>query len=126
MGEVHGKKTRSSAASSSAHSNVAPCWSASNLKVALVLCDGSSGPDRMTAFGTGPIVQRYSAGLSSTAPALLFARTSSTCWPTGRLTSSYGDAQEPNAAPSRAHSKSASGSFEENSKAAVLLTVETG
>src|SRR5919106_6552673 len=113
FGEVHVVKMFTSAASSSAHSNVTPCWSDENSNVAVVDSDGSVGVVPRIVSGKSETVQAYTAGVGSTPPCRFFARTRSSCEPT--VTSiSYGDTHEPYSAPSSEHSNVAVGSSLEN------------
>jgi hypothetical protein len=73
--------------------------------------------------GIGVTCHWWLAGVESTVPASFFARTSSSCQPGRTSRSWYGVTQDPNVAPSSAHSKVASGSFEVNSKSAHVFTV---
>src|SRR5688500_9238774 len=117
VGEVQARKMPTSAASSSAHSKVTPCWSDENVNVALVDSDGSVGVVPRIVSGKSETVHAYVAGVGSTPPCRFFARTRSSCEPT--VTSiSYGDSQDPYSSPSRAHSKLAVRSSLENVKVA--------
>src|ERR687896_355447 len=114
-----------SAASSSAHSNVTPCWSDENSNVAVVDSDGSVGVAPRIVSGKSETVHAYTAGVGSTPPCRFFARTLSSCEPT--VTSiSYVDTQEPYSAPSSEHSNVACGSSDENTNSALVSRVDAG
>src|ERR687896_1033762 len=122
FGEAQAVKMPTSAASSSAHSKVTPCWSDENVNDALVDSDGSVGVVPRIVSGKPETVQAYVAGVGSTPPSRFFARTRSSCAPT--VTSiSYGDSHEPYSAPSSEHSNVAVGSSLENVKVASRLHV---
>src|SRR5918992_2907202 len=113
FGEVQVVKMFTSAASSSAHSNVTPCWLDENSNVADVDSDGSVGVASRIVSGKSETVHAYTAGVGSTPPWRFFARTRSVCAPT--VTSiSYGDSQEPYSALSSEHSNVAVCSSLEN------------
>src|SRR5688500_19515477 len=96
------------------------------VNVALELPVGSVGPVRMTVSGRGRIVQLYAAGFGSTVLASFVARTSRTCSPGRSADRWYGVEQDEYGALSSAHSKSASGSLDENVNSASGLSVEAG
>jgi hypothetical protein len=110
--------------SSKAHSKVASGWSEVKANVASVLSVGSVGPESIVVSGNGSTVHRKVAGDESTLPAVSFARTRSSCSPTAKSVNSTGEVQEPNDGPSRAHSNTASGSFEEKTNVALVFTVD--
>src|SRR5688572_19393782 len=91
--------------------------------VALVSWVTSSGPELMNVSGSGPIVQRWTAGVGSTLPDVSTARTRSTCEPGSRSRNWPSPGHELNVGPSRAHSNVANPSFELNTKTAFGLSV---
>ena len=113
---------------SSAHSNDAP-GSLENLKVAVVNGVGSAGPSVIVVSGAvvsggSTICHMCCAGVSSTMPAGLFARTLKTWLPTPRPVRSTAEVQVSKGAVSSAHSKVAPGMGDENSKCAVVSVVD--
>jgi hypothetical protein len=108
---------------SSAHSNVAPAWSASNVNVALVLSVGSTGDVRIVVSGGGVTRQLRLAGVRSTLFAASRARTRNWWTPTDRSLSSAGEVQVLYVAPSSEHSKVTPASLDENVRLALVLAV---
>src|SRR5918997_1759085 len=111
---------------SSAHSNVAPGWSAWKVKVALVLSVSGAGPDRIVVSGGGVTLQLRLAGVRSALPAASLARTRSWCTPTGRSEYRAGEVQALNAAPSSEHSNVEPASLAEKVSSAEVLAVSAG
>src|SRR5687768_10886293 len=111
---------------SSAHSNVAPGWSASNVKVAPVLSVCRAGVVRSVVSGGGVTLQLRLAGVRSTLPAASMARTRSWCTPTDRSVYWTGELHELKATPSREHSNVELASLEENARVACVLPVSVG
>src|ERR687895_2302958 len=103
FGEVQGTHTPSSAASSSAHSNLTPCWSDENSNVAVVSSDGSVGVESRIVSGYGETVHSSVAGVGSAPPAMFTARTLSSCTPGAATLSSNGETQSSYSAPSTEH-----------------------
>ena len=95
------------------------------LKIAFVLTVVAGGPDSTVVSGPST-VQLWLAAEASCVPAVLTARTFSSCAPTVRLSMMWCDGQESNVSPSSEHSKLAAGSVEANLKSAVVLIVEAG
>src|SRR5688500_378519 len=118
--EVQAVKMPTSAASSSAHSKVTPCWSDENVNVALVDSDGSVGVVPRIVSGKSETVHEYTDGVGSTPPCRFCARTRSSCGPA--VTSiSYGGSHDAYSALSSEHSNVAVGSSLENVNVATRL-----
>jgi hypothetical protein len=111
---------------SSAHSNVASAWSASNVNAALVLSVSSSGPVRMVVSGGGVTVQLTLDGVRSRLRAASMARTRSWWTPTDISVSSSGVRHALKAAPSSEHSKVEPVSLAEKVMVAAVLAVSAG
>src|SRR5688572_9168208 len=92
FGDSQGTHTPSSAASSSAHSNVTS-WSDENVKVALVSSDGSVGMESRIVSGKALTVHWRLAAVGSAPPSMLTARTRNSCTPGSATLVSYGDTQ---------------------------------
>src|SRR5918997_2660638 len=105
FGDAHGTQTPPlSAASSSAHSKVTPCWSDENSNVAVVDSDGSVGMESRIVSGYAETVHRSVVGVGSAPPAMLTARTRTSCTPGAWTLTSYGETQSSKSAPSTEHS----------------------
>ena len=112
---------------SSEHSNVTASV-VEKVNVALRLSVTTSGVwPSVTGGGTSPISQLHSAGVSSTSPPAVRARTSNSCSslirPVYVVWASHGDQS---AASSSMHSNVTPGKSEENSNSAVVLSVASG
>src|ERR671915_1004816 len=114
FGEVQATKMPTSAASSSAHSNVTPCWSDENSNVAVVDSDGSVGVESRIVSGKAETVHWRVAGDESAPPAMFTARTDSVYVPGSATLTSYGETQSSYSAPSSEHSNVAVCSSLEN------------
>src|SRR5918992_439098 len=113
-----------SAASSSAHSNVTPCWSDENSNVAVVDSDGSVGVESRIVSGKAETVHWRVAGDESAPPAMFTARTWSVYTPGSATLTSYGDTQSSYVPPSSEHSNVAVSSVDEKRNSATVLRVD--
>jgi hypothetical protein len=81
---------------------------------------------KIDVSGSGPIVQRWTAGVGSTLPSMSTAWTRNWCWPAARPVSWCGVRHSANAAPSSEHSKLEPSSLDENAKLALVSCVIAG